>query len=225
MYLSRLILDPRTRGVQKALADCHQMHCVVMSAFSHVGSANGNARSRLGVLYRVEGQRDRVTLLVQSHTQPDWPRVGNRFLRGHDVKLIDGYCDAIVTGSRLRFRLQANPARKIDTKSGSDGRRNGKRVELRTETEWLAWLDRKGHQHGFQLVSVKSAAAVTDVKVARRGKSVGRKENNGTSLTIFSVQFDGRLEVRDRDLFQAALRQGIGPGKAYGCGLLSVAWG
>lgn len=35
--------------------------------------------------------------------------------------------------------------------------------------------------------------------------------------------FEGRLEVTDRDALLAALQHGIGAGKAFGFGLLSVA--
>jgi CRISPR system Cascade subunit CasE len=37
------------------------------------------------------------------------------------------------------------------------------------------------------------------------------------------VQFEGDLEVTDAAAFRAALAQGIGSGKAYGFGLLSIA--
>jgi len=35
--------------------------------------------------------------------------------------------------------------------------------------------------------------------------------------------FDGSLTVSDESAFIALLRSGIGPAKAFGCGLLSVA--
>ena len=225
MYLSQLVPNLRTRPVQRALADCQEMHRVVMSAFPDVDGANGSARARLGVLYRIESHWNRVALLVQSHAEPDWSQLGGSFVLDCDVKRVDQSYSAIDAGSRLRFRLRANPTRKIDTKSGPDGRRNGKRVELRTEADWLAWLGRKAGQHGFQLKAVSSVATIPDVIAARLGKSVGRKRKDGPALTVFAVQFEGYLVVQDRDLFQAALRQGIGPAKPYGCGLLSVASG
>jgi CRISPR system Cascade subunit CasE len=44
-------------------------------------------------------------------------------------------------------------------------------------------------------------------------------------LRFGAVLFEGRLEVTDRELFLTALREGIGSGKAFGFGLLSVAGG
>ncbi len=42
-------------------------------------------------------------------------------------------------------------------------------------------------------------------------------------LTFASVLFDGDLVVLDKMLFLEALSGGIGTGKAYGFGLLSIA--
>ena len=38
-----------------------------------------------------------------------------------------------------------------------------------------------------------------------------------------TVLFDGLLEVTDPGLFRQAIAVGIGPGKAFGCGLMSIA--
>ena len=42
-------------------------------------------------------------------------------------------------------------------------------------------------------------------------------------MTHSSVLFDGLLRVTDTDAFLRTLVRGIGPGKAFGFGLLSVA--
>lgn len=39
---------------------------------------------------------------------------------------------------------------------------------------------------------------------------------------IFKVTYDGTLRVIDQNRFRDLLENGIGHGKAYGCGLLSV---
>jgi CRISPR system Cascade subunit CasE len=38
-----------------------------------------------------------------------------------------------------------------------------------------------------------------------------------------SVMFDGLLRVSDPDVFRLTLQKGVGSGKAYGFGLLSIA--
>jgi len=39
------------------------------------------------------------------------------------------------------------------------------------------------------------------------------------------VQFNGRLQITDAARFITAVQTGIGPAKAFGCGLLSLAPG
>ncbi len=110
-------------------------------------------------------------------------------------------------------------------------RRNGKRVDLRNEEEWWAWLRRKGESHGFRPLAIHGsagnrkapgAAPAPSVPNAREtlgtGNMPGRPEQ-GRRLTFASVLFEGVLKVTDRDAFLAALEQGIGSGKAYGFGL------
>lgn len=103
----------------------------------------------------------------------------------------------------------------------------GKRVDLRREEERLAWLARKGRDFcGFELTRVGLApgpesGATRDVfgavaNPAGRIVSIDRKLTYGTAL------FEGELRVTEVAAFRAALAGGIGPGKAFGCGLLSL---
>jgi CRISPR system Cascade subunit CasE len=63
------------------------------------------------------------------------------------------------------------------------------------------------------------------VDTRSEGKQTGRKRGpaGGHSTTHFAVVFDGLLRVTDTDALLQTLVQGIGPGKAFGFGLLSVA--
>jgi len=50
---------------------------------------------------------------------------------------------------------------------------------------------------------------------------IGRKRSNDT-IKVFSVLYDGVLQITDKVLFTEAISKGIGHGKAMGLGLLSV---
>lgn len=65
------------------------------------------------------------------------------------------------------------------------------------------------------------------VNVTRAGKQRGRKKADGRSheTTHLAVRFDGLLRITDANAFRETLACGIGPGKAFGFGLLSVAPG
>lgn len=245
MYLSKLMLNPRAQIVRRDIADCQAMHARLLSAFSNIVSET--PRASMGLLYRLEtdARVHLVSLLVQSGREPDWKRLPAGYLSASDeveaasCKNIEAKFDVLQNDVRLRFRLRANPTKKIDTKTGADGkRRNGKRVELRKEEEQFAWLKRKSEQHGFRLQAVQvidedkskgwranrqpnpDAGIIIEAQnlpVDTNGKQVKQR------LTLASVLFDGELIVTNKELFRVALEGGIGGGKAYGFGLLSVA--
>jgi CRISPR system Cascade subunit CasE len=234
MYLSRLILNPRDGAVRRDIGDLHATHQRLLSAFQERPLAEPGARAQFGLLYRVD---QRVggppQLLVQSRERPDWAVLPKSYLVDEQgelenpaCKLVDDFYAALAEGLVLRFRLRANPTRRIDTKSGPDGkRRNGKRVELRGEEQWLAWLARKGEQHGFTLQPSRTWPDAADVRAVDEGKLTGRRTGEGEKglMTMAAVQFNGILSITNLELFRLALAQGIGSAKAYGFGLLSVA--
>lgn len=237
MYLSRLVLDVRSGAVRRWLSDVDQLHRDVLAAFDRAPSSEA-PRATLGVLFRLDRQRDgRLLLLVQSNEKPAWHRLPTGVLARADaldeafdnpaVKDLDAQLDALKEGHILRFRLRANPTKKVDTKTGPDGkRRNGRRVALTSEADRLAWLRRKGEQHGFELGSVEQSGRVPDVLDVSEGRSVGHRpgaaEGQGR-LTFGSCVFEGTLRVTRLVDFRQALATGIGSGKAFGFGLLSVA--
>jgi CRISPR system Cascade subunit CasE len=209
------------------------MHRTVMSSFPN--APGSTARSGFGVLYRVEaGLRDAGPyMLVQSSAEPQWSRLptdyvapGERGRPNPEVKRIAERYGELCVGMRLRFRLLANPTRKIDTRSGPDGtRRHGRRVELRGEAARLDWLARKAGQHGFELTNVRASAGVRNALAGPAQRIAGRREKEvgREPVTLATVLFEGELLITDAEAFRRALSEGIGPGKAYGCGLLSIA--
>lgn len=220
MYLSLLRLDPHSLHVQRDLRDPHHLHQTVMRAFPGVIDPDVKARAFWGVLHRLEIERrtDRILLYVQSRIAPDWS-----FLTQGDlvqdsapnpaVKQIAHLFEHLTVGRVLRFRLRANPTRKVDTKSGPMGEhRNGRRVPLGDPDSQLIWLNRQAREHGFQLLQA-TIAATGSAQIVR---------SHSTGRTFQGVLYEGRIAVQDPPRFREALTKGIGPGKAYGFGLLSI---
>lgn len=233
LYLSRLILNPRNREVQKDLANCHRLHQRIMTGFPTVASAS--PRAELGVLYRPEtdARSGIVSVLVQSLRVPDWSLLrqgeGNQpyllplpGLENPAVKLISPAIASLRVHDQLRFRLRANPTKRLTTRR-PEPREDpllGKRVALLKEEDQRAWLHRHAERAGF---------AVLDVQV-RPDRAFGATQTGaqplaagGRRLAFGAVVFDGRLQITDPDAFRQALCHGIGSGKAYGFGLLSLA--
>ena len=64
------------------------------------------------------------------------------------------------------------------------------------------------------------AGDAVDVLIRSSPRQAGRKDE--TRITVAGALFDGRLVVKDADRIRDAMAQGIGPGKAFGFGLLSL---
>ena len=204
-----------------------------MSAFPNV-KAESNARGVLGVLHRVDisDRIGRINLLVQSRERPDWSHLPGRYLLdtgGHPAnpaaKDITGAYEQVSRDMHLVFRLRANPTKRVNSRSTTErSGAQGKRVDLRTEEEQLAWLSRKAEQGGFEVMSVRAHPGVPDARVMPGGRIYGRRGAAGDGrMTFGSVLFEGQLRVVDPDRFRETLASGIGSGKSYGFGLLSVA--
>lgn len=236
MYLSRLVLNGRSRDARSWLADCHALHRLIMSGFPDLDSRD--ARSQLGVLHRVERMTDppAVPVIVQSRVEPRWAADPEAIIDIDGPKPLDHLLERIQGGERFRFRLRANPSRRVHRRAtlGLDPEKPrqrpekpesaGKRVELAREEDQLGWLRRKGEASGFALMATRLLPAgedVTAVLASGSGKIQGRRE--ARRMTLGSVLFEGLLEVTDAQRFRQTLETGIGPGKAFGLGLLSVA--
>jgi CRISPR system Cascade subunit CasE len=208
MYLSQLILDPRARRVQREIGNPYELHRTLMNAFPNKVEG-GPGR----VLYRLEpagrAGNGELVLLVQSDKAPDWDQLDEP----QGYRLPDGVTNpkvfnpTFLADRQLRFRLRANPTVK----------RAGKRQGLYRDEEQLDWLRRKAEENGFR---------VLNVNLTGEGKQAGvirHPDEKPRPLTHLAVRFDGLLQVTDPAAFLKALRGGIGSGKGFGFGLLSLA--
>jgi CRISPR system Cascade subunit CasE len=213
MYLSRLILNPRSRRVQREIAEPYQMHRSLMRAFPD-DLAEGQER----VLFRLEtdGRSGVPTMLVQSWAAPDWswlemPNARDYLLPGSAPNpAVKPFHPRLAAGQVLAFRLRVNPT----VKRTVDGKK--KRLALYREDEQRRWLQRKAEQGGFRLLSVH----------ARDTANVGGwapGDDRRHKLKLYAVRFDGLLQVVDPQRVVEAVRRGIGSGKGLGFGLLSLA--
>lgn len=235
MFLSKLILNHRSRAVRRDLADCQELHRTLMAAFPHTRS--NTARDEFGLLYRLETsvRSGTVTAIVQSALEPNWGQLPSGYLLEAEnnpaCKPVNGSYASLMVGRRLAFRLRANPTKRVSKNNTEQQEQwRGKRIELRGEENQIAWLRRKADQHGFGLVGVRIKPDIADVRARPESKVIGWREVNDAAapkrrLTFAAVVFEGVLEITDADKFKQALANGIGSGKAYGFGLLSIAPG
>jgi len=193
-----------------AARDPYQHHRVLWRLFPDEPREprQGEAQPRQGFLFRVEDNRPGrpARMLVQSRRHPI-PAAGVTLIATREIQ------PQPCAGQRLAFLLTANPVKTI--KDAQAEQKPGKardtcRVPLIKEVEQHAWLARK----------LEKAAAIEAVTLLphqplffRRGSSAGK---------LSTLSFEGVLCVQDPKLLVTLLENGIGPAKAFGCGLLLV---
>lgn len=212
MFLSRVWIDPYDKRQLSILSDCYAAHKVVAAAC-------GSMKNGYRPLFRPEpGETGHSYLLVQSDAEPDWERAEEFIGTSLSAECKPFEFPRLDAETRLRFRLRANPIKTI--RGGEDEARDGHgnlkriRVPLKTEEAQRDWLQRKLRSAGSDLEGIV---------VRQEGEVVGRPKKSRSSIKLFSVQFDGTLRVRDPESFVATLSSGIGPGKGFGFGLISIA--
>jgi len=213
--LTHIRLNLRSDWVCWWLHDPVAIHRRVMRAFPEIDQSS--PREVFQVLWRLDTEvgADRCPfLLVQSERPGSWENIpDDGWATSIKAKEIDPVLDRLHDGQRCRFLIRANVTRKIETKTGQDGlRRNGRRVPIRSTERALEWLSRKGQLGGFEL----GPSIRVDMEPRRAGK---RKD---AVVTVQATRFEGELVVTDAVQLAESVRRGIGPAKAYGCGLLSV---
>jgi CRISPR system Cascade subunit CasE len=222
MFLSRLLLNPRSRQVQHELADPYEMHRTVCRAFH---GANFKDNESTGILFRVDlHPKTRIaTLLVQSLLKPNWDFLltdRKDYLLGEEAlplgveNLAFKEMDLqLRPGQSLAFRLRANPTVKKDR----EGKKQGRRIGLIHEEDQRKWLQRKIESAGAALVSVN----IADDQLVRGKLFIEREDEK--RMRFLSVQFDGILQVKEPLQFTQTIYTGIGSAKGLGFGLLSLA--
>lgn len=202
MFLTQLRLDPRSAAARRDLANPYDMHRTLVRAF-----VQDEQQTPPRFLWRLEpgGAWERPTVLVQSVQPGQWQFLaeGPAYLHADEAVATKAWQpQALLTsGGRYRFRLLANPT----------VCRQGNRLGLVGEEAQLGWLQRQAQQHGFDL----EGALVMGGTPLRGQKGAHR-------ITLQQVHYEGVLVAKDVSALEAAVVQGIGPGKALGCGLLSL---
>ncbi|MER5784886.1 type I-E CRISPR-associated protein Cas6/Cse3/CasE [Streptomyces mobaraensis] len=213
-WLTRLTLDASRIDVREELRNAVAMHRRVMSLFPDLSELDG-ARRHFGVLHRVEQVGRGAILMVQSSREAAPERLPAGYAVDSASRDIGPLLDALAHGRRLSYRCDANPVRRPSSTTREVYRNLPSVVALhgRHADDW--WYRRAG------LAGLKIHTHLShplDAAVGRRGK--GR---DAQRVRHHRVRFEGTAEIVDPDALRAAMTGGIGRGRAYGCGLLTIA--
>lgn len=212
MFLSKILFDTKRWETIRALENRDLLHKKIMGLFP-TQDLHENMRQELGILFRVEGTH----LLLQSKVRPEGSSPG--FVLSATKEVTENF-KAIKAGNSYRFRLEANTSRRFRVQEGVEEwvpesgpsdvmvkPRVSKARGCRSYEERGSWLEDKAEHHGFMLDTYFMDA-----------KPIIKIHQGVMEVTCF----DGVLKVTNIYAFQKALLGGIGRGKSYGLGLLSI---
>ena len=192
MYISKVFIDVNIPLVRRDLGSLNCFYDTLKKI-----SGGGDP------VYRI----DNVPLKNTAYIQPVVLISENRPLSSSGT-IPSGYIVKIETfeynipvrnGMVYKYYLKANPSVRMLFRHS----------DLETEESWGRWFETEGIINGFEIVDMELTDDGYVTCVDRKVKFV-------------SVIFQGILKIVNEDKFRKALNSGIGRGREYGLGLLSV---
>lgn len=209
MYLTRLELDTGKRTTMKALVSPNLFHGAIEAAFPG---------ERTRKLWRIDKIGNHCYLLLLSDREPMFERAVKQFgfwgkERGWETKDYCTLLNKVINDTIWRFRLVANPTKSFANESGKRGSIHAHNTSYYQKK----WLVDRCERNGF-LVK-EEEFTVLESKWQRFHKGAERKK----PVILLSVTYEGILKVTDAEKFQRVLLEGLGRGKAFGMGMLTIA--
>lgn len=195
MYMTRYTIN-HSRTALGWISNPYRVHQRLLMAYP----------SEPRLLYRIEENDRSQIILVQSSEKPDWKTAFEKFSVLQSEPETKSFELKLLPGAIYHFRLRANPT----------VTRNGKRLGLHQAEDELLWLERQIRKNGAQLLACQ---------IAKKGLQYSSKNPiKDEHIQIhLSVLYEGMLKVTDGESLANSICKGIGPAKAYGFGLLTLA--
>lgn len=203
LFASALHLD---RAAVKALrmTDAYSLHRVVYSLFTDLRSEAEKQRDTpSGIVFADQGGdvHGRKVLIVSNRLPLE--RVEGQY----GTVLSKPVSTSFLNYPRYRFNVQVNPVRK--------DKQSGKRIAVKGRADIAQWfLQRAPQSWGFEVDP--QTLQVDAIEVLQFPDKAGRE------VTLGKAHLQGQLTVIDPQRFQSSFKNGIGKGRAFGCGLLQI---
>ncbi|MBF0997529.1 MAG: type I-E CRISPR-associated protein Cas6/Cse3/CasE [Lachnospiraceae bacterium] len=207
MYLTRMELDTDKRNTRKLLSSRSKIHGMVESAFP---------TERKRHLWRLDMLNGKLYLLILSEEKPKLDTAVQEYgnvEEGYASKEYRTLLSRVTEQSKWRFRLVANPTRSISR--AKEGKR-GKVKACVTVLLQEKWLIERAEKYGFSLLEDEVHVVGN---IWHHFYKQDEKENH---VAIREVSYEGILTVVNPEKFKILLCKGIGRGKAYGMGMLTI---
>lgn len=206
MSLIASVLHLDRKAVQRLkIKDIYGLHKAVYSLFPDVRSVEEKQGSTpSGFIYADQGgdYKSRKILLLSDRQpiakiQGEYGEVQSKPISAEFLQY-DTY----------RFKVTVNPTRRDSA--------SRKLVPVKGREAIAEWFTERAEQSwGFKVVPSQLQVDSTDV--------LQFKDKEQRSITLAQAKIQGVLQVADRKNFIQSFSQGIGRGRAFGCGLLQIA--
>ena len=243
MYLTKFPLNMSRRESRRMLAAPYSLHAAIAGSFPGQRSEDGAGR----LLWRVDrGNDGSATLYIVSPVVPSlvgldeqmgWPDLPPQWKTRDYEPLLS----SIKNGQAYRFRLVANPV--VSRRAIRAERGSSKRLPHLTTLQQASWLVGKEAYEEAGVDLPEFIAQADSTRAERNGFAVCRDSDDGSlqlvvsdskvvkfpqgaggrTITLATARYDGILRVTDSDSLRHAMTFGIGHGKGFGCGLLTLA--
>ena len=253
MFLTRIYLNPHRRGARRLMRSRQILHASVMNCFppGALDAEEGpralwrldrparlRPESRASTRVSREGSPS-YALFISSPVPPDPSHIveeaGYATDGGVVIRELAGFLDRLEIGQRWGFRLCVNTTfREAGQVNGCGQKKVLAHVTQDQQTQWV--LDRAG-RCGFRVISSAEYGGDLPVLEDEHGqrvdganllingveRSIAEFKRRGERVTLALATFEGILEVTNPEALRRHLVHGIGRGKAYGCGLMTLA--
>lgn len=212
MFLSKILYDRRRWDVVRDLENRDRLHKKILKLFpDYPNGGKDNYRELMGVLFRVEPK----FVILQSKLAPDPARLAPGYtIEG--IKDITTNYASIRNGTVYRFRLDANTSMKVVRDEGEWIPHADAGTLTRVKTRRIGCGNFAERRRWFELRTAKCGFAPLDFEM----ESLPAVHVNDGVLE--TTRFEGRLKILQLEAFVRVLHDGIGQGKSYGLGMLSI---
>ncbi|ANH93157.1 type I-E CRISPR-associated protein Cas6/Cse3/CasE [Streptomyces sp. SAT1] len=224
-WLTRLVLNPAHRQVHRDLGNTALLHRRVMSLLPD--GLGDSPRATAGVLFRLDTAHvGPPVLLVQTRVAVDTVRLPNGYAETQ-TRDMTPMLTALRSGLPVRYRFLGNAVRRCGRTSTAGSWKQAIPLSGEDAARW--WADRasaSGLALRSLLPSTSDPMTAYHAPASRRGgrgAGTSPRQDKDIRVPYAATLYEGVAVVRDPVKLRVALLAGIGRGKSYGCGLLSLA--
>lgn len=198
MFLTKIVLNPARKGTHQLVSNPRSLHAAIQKAFPDNGDR---------ILWWLDTSARDPQVFILSPTTPSVEHIIEQAGRANDstglvTKDYSPVLQSVSEGAVYRMQVDANITKSVQ----------GKRVPLFREEDIEQWFNRQGENHGFKLVSTLSVIPKIPVIVRK----------DGYKVTLEHHLLDCKINVTDGEKFKQLIKSGLGRGKAYGLGMITL---